>query len=94
MVAVARKVNRLIDITLTDRDMADLLRANGADEEAKSEVDRTIDSLKALVAETGKALGTDIKVKGFVRLALGEGVEKPPAEDFAAEVAAAMAGQA
>ena len=51
-------------------------------------------TVKALVAETGKSLGTDIKVKGFVRLALGEGVEKPPAEDFAAEVAAAMAGQA
>jgi len=30
----------------------------------------------ALVAETGKALGTQLAVKGFVRLALGEGVEK------------------
>ena len=50
-------------------------------------------TVKALVAETGKELGSEIKVKGFIRLALGEGVEKPPAEDFAAEVAAAMAGQ-
>ncbi len=41
----------VIDITLTDRDMADLLRANGADEEAKSEVDRTIDALKAELKE-------------------------------------------
>ena len=53
----------------------------------------TDQTVKALVEETGKSLGTEIKVKGFVRLALGEGVEKPPAEDFAAEVAAAMAGQ-
>jgi elongation factor Ts len=50
-------------------------------------------TVKALVADTAKELGSDIKVKGFMRLALGEGVEKPPAEDFAAEVAAAMAGQ-
>ena len=54
----------------------------------------TDQTVKALVEETGKSLGTEIKVKGFVRLALGEGVEKPPAEDFAAEVAAAMGGQA
>jgi elongation factor Ts len=33
-------------------------------------------------------------VKGFVRLALGEGVEKAPAGDFAAEVAAMTGGQA
>jgi elongation factor Ts len=32
-----------------------------------------------------------VAVKGFVRLALGEGVEKP-AEDFAAEVAS-LTGQ-
>ena len=50
-------------------------------------------TVKALVAETGKQLGSDIKVTGFVRLALGEGVEKK-SEDFAAEVAAAAAGQA
>jgi elongation factor Ts len=49
-------------------------------------------TVKALVAETGKQLGSDIKVTGFVRLALGEGVEKK-SEDFAAEVAAAAAGQ-
>ncbi len=48
-------------------------------------------TVKALVAETAKALGSDVKIKGFVRLALGEGVEKPPEPDFAAEVAS-MAG--
>ena len=44
--------------------------------------------------KTAKELGSPVALKGFVRFALGEGVEKPPAEDFAAEVAAAMAGQA
>ncbi len=48
-------------------------------------------TIEQLVAETGKSLGTTLTVKGFVRLALGEGVEKPP-EDFAAEVAA-VSGQ-
>ncbi len=44
-------------------------------------------TVEQLVAATAKALGSPVAVKGFVRLALGEGVEKPP-EDFAAEVAA------
>lgn len=44
-------------------------------------------TVEQLVAETGKALGAPLAVKGFVRLALGEGVEKKQ-EDFAAEVAA------
>jgi len=50
-------------------------------------------TVEQLVAETGKELGSTLTVKGFVRLALGEGVEKAPVGDFAAEVAA-MAGQA
>ena len=50
-------------------------------------------TVEQLVAETGKELGSPLTVKGFVRLALGEGVEKAPEGDFAAEVAA-MAGQA
>jgi elongation factor Ts len=54
------------------------------------EPDKTVEQL---VAETGKALGASIAVKGFVRLALGEGVDKGPEADFAAEVAA-MSGQA
>jgi elongation factor Ts len=40
------------------------------------------------VAEVAKTAGTPISVKGFVRYALGEGIEKKEA-DFAAEVAAA-----
>jgi elongation factor Ts len=50
-------------------------------------------TIEQLVEKHGKELGSPIKVKGFVRLALGEGVEKGPAGDFAAEVAA-MTGQA
>jgi len=49
-------------------------------------------TVEQLVAETGKELGSTLTVKGFVRLALGEGVEKAPVGDFAAEVAA-MTGQ-
>ena len=48
-------------------------------------------TVEQLVAETAKELGSPIAVKGFVRLALGEGVEKK-SEDFAAEVAA-VSGQ-
>ncbi len=43
-------------------------------------------TVKALVERTGKELGAPIKVTGFVRLGLGEGVEKKT-DDFAAEVA-------
>ena len=49
-------------------------------------------TVEQLVAETAKTLGSPITVKGFVRLALGEGVEKPPEADFAAEVAS-LTGQ-
>jgi elongation factor Ts len=44
-------------------------------------------TIEQLVAETGKQVGAPIRVAGFVRLALGEGVEKKE-DDFAAEVAA------
>jgi elongation factor Ts len=43
-------------------------------------------TVEQLVAETTKAVGSPIKVLGFVRLALGEGVDKG-GSDFAAEVA-------
>ena len=50
---------------------------------------------KATVAQAVKAaeadVGAPIKVTKFVRYALGEGIEKKE-EDFAAEVAAALAG--
>ena len=45
-------------------------------------------TVEQLVAEVGKTLGSPVSIKGFVRLALGEGVEKGPEQDFAAEVAA------
>ena len=47
-------------------------------------------TVEQLVADTAKTLGSPVTVKGFVRLALGEGVEKP-VDDFAAEVASMTA---
>jgi elongation factor Ts len=44
-------------------------------------------SVEAAIAEAAKAAGAPIKVNGFVRFAVGEGVEKKK-DDFAAEVAA------
>jgi len=40
------------------------------------------------IAETAKDIGTEVNITGFLRFALGEGVERKE-EDFAAEVAAA-----
>jgi elongation factor Ts len=42
-----------------------------------------------VVAGVAKELGTSVKLAGFLRYALGEGVEKKQ-EDFAAEVAAQL----
>lgn len=51
-------------------------------------------TIEQLIAETSKTLGAPVTVKGFVRFALGEGVDKgPQGPDFAAEVAQ-MTGQA
>ena len=44
-------------------------------------------TVEQLVAQTAKAVGSAVTVTGFVRLALGEGVDKETG-DFAAEVAA------
>jgi elongation factor Ts len=44
-----------------------------------------------LVAQAGKAVGTPIVLKDYARFQLGEGIEKEET-DFAAEVAAAVAG--
>jgi elongation factor Ts len=49
-------------------------------------------TIEQLVAETAKQVGSPLAVKGFVRFALGEGVDKGESLDFAAEVAS-MAGQ-
>jgi elongation factor Ts len=48
-------------------------------------------SVEQAVADAEKAVGAPLKVTGFVRFALGEGIEKQES-DFAAEVAAAAAG--
>ena len=45
-------------------------------------------TVEKAVEELAKELGTDVKLSGFVRFALGEGIEKEE-QDFAAEVAAA-----
>jgi len=37
------------------------------------------------------SLGTDVKMTGYIRMEVGDGIEKKE-EDFAAEVAAAVAG--
>ena len=44
-------------------------------------------TVEAAIADAAKAAGAPIKVSGFVRFAVGEGVQKK-SEDFAAEVAA------
>ena len=44
-----------------------------------------------VVEQAAKEAGSPIKVAGFVRYALGEGIEKKQ-EDFAAEVAAQVKG--
>ncbi|SEA97451.1 translation elongation factor Ts [Rubrimonas cliftonensis] len=48
-------------------------------------------TVEAAVAEAGKAVGTEMTVTSFARLAVGEGVEKEE-EDFAAEVAKTLKG--
>jgi elongation factor Ts len=50
--------------------------------------DQTVD---AAVKDAAKAAGAPVAIKGFIRFAVGEGVEKK-ADDFAAEVAA-LSGQ-
>ena len=50
-------------------------------------------TIEQLVANSGKELGSsNLKLAGFVRLALGEGVEKVDSPDFAAEVASMTGG--
>ncbi|MCW2249179.1 elongation factor Ts [Azospirillum fermentarium] len=49
--------------------------------------------VRAVVEKAAKELGAPVKLTGFVRYALGEGIEKAQS-DFAAEVAAAAGGNA
>ena len=48
-------------------------------------------SVEQALKDAEKDAGSEIALKGFVRLALGEGVEKEE-EDFAAEVASLTGG--
>lgn len=51
-------------------------------------------TVEQYVEKAAKEMGHPVAVTGFVRLALGEGVEKGPEGDFAAEVAALTGGAA
>ena len=44
--------------------------------------------VKQVIEKAAKELGAPIKIAGFIRMALGEGIQKEE-KDFAAEVAAA-----
>ena len=46
-------------------------------------------NIETVIADEAKALGADIKMTGYVRMGVGDGIEKKE-EDFAAEVAAAV----
>ncbi len=48
-------------------------------------------NIETVVADEAAALGTDVKMTGYVRMEVGDGIEKKE-ENFAAEVAAAVAG--
>ena len=48
-------------------------------------------NVETIIANEAKALGADIKMMGYVRMEVGDGIEKKE-ENFAAEVAAAVAG--
>lgn len=48
-------------------------------------------SISKVIEDEAAALGTDVKMTGYVRMGLGEGIEKKE-EDFAAEVAATLKG--
>ncbi len=49
--------------------------------------DHSNKTIGQVVADAGKSVGAAVVLKGFVRYALGEGVEKADTPDFAAEVA-------
>ena len=49
-------------------------------------------TVEQALEKAGKEAGADVKLKGFVRFALGEGIDKGPEEDFAAEVASMAKG--
>ena len=64
------------------------------EEVALSEQTYVIDGetkVSRVIEAAAEEIGTDVRVAGFVRFALGEGIEKKE-EDFAAEVAATLQG--
>lgn len=46
------------------------------------------DSVEKVLKAAEKEVGAPVKVAGFIRYALGEGIDKPTGDDFATEVAA------
>ena len=50
-------------------------------------VDPTAGTIEKTRADLSKKIGTDVHVEAFVRFELGEGIEKGPTDDLAAEVA-------
>ena len=84
----SQKPEKVIDGMIEGRvnkELKEIVLLNQVDvkaEDGKQTVDKYI-------AETAKAVGCDLKVKGFIRFETGEGLEKKN-EDFAAEVAAQM----
>ena len=46
-------------------------------------------NIETVLADEAKALGADVKMTGYIRMEVGDGIEKKE-EDFAAEVAAAV----
>lgn len=49
-------------------------------------------TIEKVLQNAASDLGDEVKLTGFVRFALGEGIDKGPEEDFASEVAAAVGG--
>ena len=86
---IARILREVSSMTDDPPTPGQLSRRMQVPEEDGDRFDRAIEQL---VAETAKETGSPVVLKGFVRFALGEGVEKAPEGDFAAEVAKAAQG--
>ena len=69
----------------------DLLQGSLLPEQVSNHPDHAGKTVAQAVKETEGKAGAPIAIKGFVRYALGEGIEKATG-DFAAEVAAAVKG--
>ena len=47
-------------------------------------------TIEKVLQNAASDIGGEVKLSGFVRFGLGEGIDKGPEEDFASEVAAAV----